>query len=112
MPKKSFTESPLMSFITPDETKQETAKEEAKREAAAPAAQAPKQRTHMASEYKATADFYEPRSRRVQLLMRPSIYSGIQRIAKRNHQSTNNLIETVLADFISQMKAADELKKG
>ena len=111
MPKKSFTESPLMKFLPAD------AQEQPEAQTAKPAAPAekekPQQITRLAPEYKAVADHYEPRSRRVQLLMRPSIYAGIQYIAKRRKQSANNLIETVLADFIEQVKMLDEqTKKG
>jgi hypothetical protein len=104
MPNKTFSESPLMKFLPADA--------QAKPETAKPAAAKP-QITRQVTEYKAAADFYEPRSRRVQLLMRPSIYTGIQYIAQRRKQSANNLIETVLAEFIAQTKAEDEqTKKG
>lgn len=116
MTKKSFTESAVMQFVTPAAEAQaqpETAKPAKRKQAKTEPAEeaAPQQITRQAPEFKASADRYEPRSRRVQLLMRPSIYAGIQYIAKRNRQSTNNLIETVLADYIEQVKMLDEQKK-
>lgn len=111
MPKKSFTESPLMKFLPADAQAQP---EEQTAKPAAPAeTEKPQQITRQASEYKAEADHYEPRNRRVQLLMRHSVYDGIQYIAKKRKQSVNNLVETVLADFIEQTKLLDkQTKKG
>jgi len=111
MPKKDFSKSEL---LTNPVAKFLPAENQAKPEAKPAAANTPKpQITRQVTEYKAAADYYEPRSRRVQLLMRPSIYTGIQHIAQKRKQSANNLIETVLAEFIAQTKAEDEqTKKG
>lgn len=113
MPKKDFSKlermnTPLNNIIAP---------------AAAPAtppATQPKTQPEKATEtatagqkarYSADIDRYEPRSRRVQLLMRPSIYTGIQHIADQQHISMNHLIENILADHIAQTKAEYEERR-
>ena len=113
MSKKDFSmsermNSPVTKFLPAEpQAKPETAKPVTATDAAQPR----KQITRQASEYKADADRYEPRNRRVQLLMRPRIYESIKSIAKHKKQSMNNLIETVLEDFIEQEKAQGEQTK-
>ena len=51
-------------------------------------------------EYFAKPDTEEPRSRRVQLLIKPSIYKEIRGIAHWKRQSVNNLMEEILADYL------------
>jgi len=112
MPKKDFStsermNSPVTMFLPAEaQAKPETA------EAAPAATEAPrKQITRRAAEYKAKVDPYEPRTKRVQLLMRPRIYESIRSIAKHEKQSMNNLIETVLEKYIEQTKAQGEQTK-
>lgn len=63
--------------------------------------------------YVAAADpFTEPRSRRVQLLMRPSLYSGLKYIATRRKQSINNLVENILAEYVDRARQEHEKGKG
>lgn len=51
-------------------------------------------------EYFAKPDAEETRSRRVQLLIKPSIYKEIRGIAHWKRQSVNNLLEEILADYL------------
>lgn len=92
MPKKDFSASPLMQFLP-----QNTEPAEANK----PPAQMP------ATEYQrhiAEKSWADPRTRRVQLLMRPSIYADIQSIAEQKMTSFNHLVETVLEDFITKTR--------
>ena len=51
-------------------------------------------------EYFAKPDTEETRSRRVQLLVKPSIYKRIRGIAHWQKQSVNNLFEEILTEYI------------
>lgn len=96
-----FKNSPLAQFVTEPATAEKQAPHRRRSDAdrariAAENAQykdAPKWNT------RAPMDA-EPRSRRVQLLMKPSIYNALQEIARANGQSINNLIETAAQQII------------
>jgi len=53
-------------------------------------------------EYFAKPDTEEARSRRVQLLVKPSIYKEIRGIAHWKRQSVNNLMEEILAEYLNE----------
>lgn len=61
-------------------------------------------------EYFAKKDTEESRSRRVQLLIKPSIYNEIRGIAHWKRQSFNNLIEEILADYLKTHDHRGETK--
>lgn len=64
------------------------------------------------SKYVAAVNPYEgPRTRRVQLLMRPGLYTGLKHIATRKKQSINNLIECILIEYVDQERQAEEKGK-
>ena len=72
-------------------------------------AEAKNQEPRAGSKYVAAVDPYnEPRSRRVQLLMRPSLYSGLKYLSTKRKQSINNLIEGILLDYIDQVKQDEQ----
>lgn len=48
----------------------------------------------------AVIDPFETRSKRVQLLMRPTVFSTIRYIANLKHMSINNLIESIILEYI------------
>ena len=91
MPKKDFSASPLMQFIPPAPAKANEAPE-----------QMPEPGDQTETRHYAEKNWAEPRTRRVQLLMRPSVYTGIQSIADQQKTSFNHLVETVLAEFIAK----------
>lgn len=108
MPKKDFSASPLMQFIPPA-----PAAEPAKKRHETPPKMPPQMPRCLELEdaepedqtytrHYAEKNWAEPRTRRVQLLMRPSVYTGIQAIADQQKTSFNHLVETVLADFIAK----------
>lgn len=61
-------------------------------------------------EYFAKPNKEEPRSRRVQLLVRPSVYTSIREIAHWRLQSVNNLIEEILSDYLKTHDHRGETK--
>lgn len=64
------------------------------------------------SKYVAAVDpFNEPRNRRVQLIMRPSLYAGLRYLATRRKSSVNNLVESILLDYIERMREEAENAK-
>lgn len=96
-------DSPLMQFITPQpnaapvekptpETKEEhrakTARNNARYKAPAPAP------------FRAIKDYGEPRTRRVQLLLRPSLHAAALELATAKQQSINNFIEEALLAYV------------
>lgn len=52
--------------------------------------------------YKANPLYIEKRSRRLQLLVQPSLYKRIQILADRNGTSINEVIHSILADAIKE----------
>lgn len=64
------------------------------------------------SKYVAAVDPYnEPRNRRVQLIMRPSMYAGLKYLAARRKSSVNNLVESIVAEYIERMRTEAENAK-
>ena len=60
-------------------------------------------------EYFAKKDTEETRSRRVQLLIKPSIYKEIREIAYRKRQSVNNLIEEIFSGFLENYESKKKI---
>lgn len=52
--------------------------------------------------YRTTADMFNPRGRRVQLLFRHDMHSQLRAIAHSKGQSFNNLVEEILTDYLNQ----------
>lgn len=52
-------------------------------------------------EYRAAEDHEEPRSRRVQLLLKPSIFNGIKTVAHWKRQSVNHFLEDILTEYLN-----------
>lgn len=46
-------------------------------------------------------EYEEPKSRRFQMLMQPTLFAEIQREAKRQKTSVNDLIHTILKDHLN-----------
>lgn len=45
----------------------------------------------------------EGRSRRVQLLMRPSVHKKLQELAKNSNVSVNEMLNSIIEDFLSNL---------
>ena len=54
------------------------------------------------AKYRTSADMYNPRGRRVQLLFRHNIHAELRAIAHSKGQSLNNLVEEILTDYLKQ----------
>lgn len=87
--KKSFAKNlnPAMQFIS---TAEETKPEEV-REAITERAEAPKG-------YKLNPAYIETKSKRLQLLVQPSLYEKVKAIADRENKSVNELIHSILEE--------------
>ncbi|MBQ8000372.1 MAG: hypothetical protein IJ298_04050 [Ruminococcus sp.] len=87
--KKSFTKNlnPAMQFIS---TAEET-KPEVKTETFIERAEAPKG-------YKLNPVYIETKSKRLQLLVQPSLYEKVKAIADRENKSVNELIHSILEE--------------
>lgn len=49
--------------------------------------------------YKVNPGYIETRSKRVQLLMQPSLYKKLSKAAKKQKRSVNDLIHTILEEY-------------
>lgn len=58
--------------------------------------------------YTADIDRYEPRTKRFQLLMKPSVFENARRIAAAKRQSVNNYIESLMEADIARERAEYE----
>ena len=87
--KKSFKQqiNPAMQFITPQE---EPGK----------ATETPAKATDAPEGYKVNPLYIETKSRRLQLLVQPSLYERIKEKADAQGQSVNELIHTILEAWI------------
>lgn len=89
MKKKDFKTNPAMSFISAEsiekvDGKQKPATSSLKGKATAPAG------------YKVNPEYIETKSRRVQILIQPSVYEAVKEKAKAEGISVNEAINTAL----------------
>ena len=92
--------NPALQFITPPTAQSGEQHQEAEKKPAAPHPERQPEShtaTHRAQRATGTA---ETKSRRVQLLIKPSIYDGIKEHASRNGQSVNDIINFILQEFL------------
>lgn len=85
MAKKSFMDSPALRFITANE-EEKTVKEEKV---------APK-KEELPKGYKISPVYIETKSRRLQLLLKPSIFKKLKQTADKKHTSVNDLVNSIL----------------
>lgn len=108
MPKKDFSNlermtAPVDKFLPKTEPQAEPPE--------APAIEEPPAQK-FGSKYVAAVDPYQgPRSRRVQLLMRPGLFAALKHIAARKKKSINNLIEENLLEFVERERREEEKQK-
>lgn len=95
MAKKSFnTINPAERFISIPEAEEPTPQR------AIPAA--PQGPNKPPKGYKVNPEYIETKSRRVQLLIQPSVYEAIKEKAQAQGQSVNNLINDILSDYVKE----------
>jgi len=116
---KEAMNNPAMAFInTPaateaEELEDQITTEEAERKAKAgtppkkvrgrKAAEEPKHKTTEAPEgYKVNPLFVEIKSKRVNVLMQPSLHEKLKKLAKANNLSVNELIHTILEAAVKE----------
>ena len=92
MAKKTFTGNPAMQFITP----QEPAEEEAPIRAREPKPKAASKKDLPPEGYKLNPKYVEVKSRRLQLVMQPSLYEKVKARAKAGGLSVNEYIHEIL----------------
>lgn len=93
MAKKSFKDSPAMSFISQDtidrvEGKKPSTKASKKDSAKTPAG------------YKANPEYIELKSRRVQILVQPSVHDAVKEKAQAEGISVNEAINQALKEYV------------
>ena len=93
--KKSFKQqiNPAMQFITPQE---EPGK----------ATETPAKATDAPEGYKVNPLYIETKSRRLQLLVQPSLYEAIKARATAEGLSVNELVHTLLEDVVGRKEQA------
>lgn len=102
MAKKSFMDSmnPAMQFISkPEQVEDKPA------ETPAPDTPMPGAVPEPPPGYKVDPRYIETKSRRLQLLIQPSLHKRIQKLAKKQKRSTNDMISVLLDAALSSEEA-------
>lgn len=97
MGKKTFKDNPAMQFITPPEEEadaQEETPEELQEEK--PKAKRPKAAQKPPAGYKLDPNMVETKTKRVQLVLQPSLYERAKEKAWREHLSVNEYIHQLI----------------
>lgn len=89
MAKKSFMDSPALRFITSNEEK--TVKEE----------KITPKKEELPKGYKISPVYIETKSRRLQLLLKPSIFKKLKQTADKKHTSVNDLVNSILEESLN-----------
>lgn len=99
MAKKSFKgTSPAMSFISPETIEKVDGKKAPAQKKTAPA----KGKKTAPAGYKPNPEYVETKSKRVQLLVQPSLYEAIKAKAKAEGISTNEAIGEALRKYTEE----------
>lgn len=102
MAKKSFKgTSPAMSFISPETIEKVDGKKTPARPAQKKTAPAKGKKTAPAG-YKPNPEYVETKSKRVQLLVQPSLYEAVKAKAKAEGISTNEAIGEALRKYTEE----------
>ncbi len=115
MAKKSFTDNPAEQFISsireekevPQvevtyESKMESKKESIEESAPSPANAIDHSRLQVPDGYKLDPRFIEKRTKRVNLLMQPSLYEKIQAKASQEKKSVNDFIHSYMEELLKK----------
>ncbi len=121
MGKKTFTDSPAMQFISTPTAPQENTERPASAAIPPTATGATFEALPDIQPEARTRGFYtvekplirrakegqEPRSRRMQLLFRPSVFVEIRNIAAKKRVSFNHMVEAILTAYLEQYHASE-----
>ena len=99
MAKKTFKDNPALQFISEPEAHED---EEPTPAEAQPAAEPQREQAETAGGFKIQIKKAEPRSRRVQLLMEPSLFRKIEATAGAYHLSINELIHQIIEQAMKE----------
>lgn len=89
--KKFNAENPALQYLT-DEPAKEPIKAETIQE-----------RTERIPQgYKANPNYIETKSKKLQMLMQPSLFQKVKTLADRNHESINNYIHVLLEKHVEE----------
>lgn len=84
MAKKSFKDSPALRFITANEEEKINPKKD-----------------ELPKGYKISPVYIETKSRRLQLLLKPSIFKKLKQTADKKHTSVNDLVNSILEENLN-----------
>lgn len=90
MAKKSFMDSPALRFITANEEEKPQKEEKI----------APK-KEELPKGYKISPVYIETKSRRLQLLLKPSIFKKLKQTADKKRTSVNDLVNSILEENLN-----------
>ncbi|GHU76370.1 hypothetical protein FACS1894188_08800 [Clostridia bacterium] len=103
--KRVFIENPALSYLSdPNEKKEIPAQTAFNTVFDEPKEERKQSVSNPNLTYKEVLLQFEPRSKRLQCLIQPSLYENLQKIATKHGISINELIHRTLADFIKSEK--------
>ena len=109
MTKKSFKDNPAMQFISnAEEEPQKDAQEDSKTEETKPKAATPKAATIPPEGFKLNPLYVEVKSRRLQLVLQPSLYEKVKAKAAADGVSINEFVHRVLEAATQEEETVDE----
>ena len=91
--RKDFTANPAMNFISPESIEAVDGKKQKK-----PA----KKRSKAPEGYKPNPEYIETKSKRVQILVQPSVHEAVKAKAKAEGISTNEAINEALREYVEK----------
>ena len=92
--KKDFTANPAMSFISPESIEAVDGKKKQKKPA--------KKKSKAPEGYKPNPEYIETKSKRVQILVQPSVHEAVKAKAKAEGISTNEAINEALREYVER----------
>ena len=104
MSKKSFTDAnPAMAFISTAKEQEEFAlTQPTKEELEAKLDPEPLKKVSKGVPMKKNPEYLETKSKRVQMLMQPSLYNSIKEEAEKEGISVNEMMHTILKNHVEQ----------
>lgn len=99
MSKKSFKDNPALQFMSRAEEVNREAKEE-KVEEKVPEVREIKEVREVVSNFRAAPLIFETKSKRFNMLIRPSIYASLKEMSMNRGTSVNDLINTIVESYI------------
>lgn len=102
MAKKSFKTNPAMSFISQETIDRVDGKPEQPKTTPKKKATAPKRATKAPEGYKPNPEYIEKKSKKVLLLVQPSLYEAVKAKAQAKDISTNEAIGEALRQYIEE----------